>query len=116
MKDPYLLSDMELARQIGMRIRECRLDQNISQQKLAKAAEVSLSSVIRIEDGQIKSFDTFIRILRTLGLLEIVSTLLNRDSISPSEYYKLVKSAKQAKRKRAAKKLITENNKKESEW
>ena len=103
MENIYMLSDTDLIHRIGVKIRECRLKQNISQQNLAQTAGVSLSSVIRMEEGKIKSFDTFVRILRTLGKLEMFDTLISEEPISPNEYYQFVHSIKQSLRKRAAK-------------
>ena len=68
-----------------------------------------------MEDGEIKSFDSFLRILRILGKLEVLQQLANEEDMSPNEYFKLVNSAKNKQRKRASKRV---NNKPQevSEW
>lgn len=73
-----------------------------------------MSSVKKIENGEVGSFDTLLRILRTLGLLESISALFEEEQLSPSEYYEIVNKAKKQTRKRAAGKLKV--NKEESEW
>jgi len=104
MSDIYLLSDSDIKKEIGSKIRELRLKQNLSQSDLAKNAGLSLSSVIRTENGNIKSFDTFIQICRVIGRLEIFKTLVEKEPLSPIEYYKVVNSANKPKRIRATKK------------
>ena len=105
MDDIYILSDIQLQQKIGARIKAVRLKQNITQDSLADAACVSRSSVQKIENGEIKSFDSFLRVLRTLGMLDELYGLCKEEQLSPSEYYDLVNSVKNKKRKRAVGKI-----------
>lgn len=73
MDDIYALSDTQLSKRIGEKLKAIRLRRNITQQSLAEASSISLSSVKKVEIGEIGSFDTLLRILRTLGLLECAS-------------------------------------------
>ena len=114
MGDIYTLSDTQLGKRIGEKLKAIRLKRNITQQSLAEAASISLSSVKKVENGEIGSFDTLLRILRTLGMLESISQLFEEEHLSPSEYYEMVNKAKKQTRKRAVGKLKV--NKEESEW
>lgn len=114
MDDIYTLSDTQLSKRIGEKLKAIRLKRNITQQSLAEAASISLSSVKKVENGEIGSFDTLLRILRTLGMLESISQLFEEEHLSPSEYYEMVNEAKKQTRKRAVGKLKV--NKEESEW
>ena len=114
MDDIYTLSDTQLSKRIGEKLKVIRLKRNITQQSLAEAASISLSSVKKVENGEIGSFDTLLRILRTLGMLESISQLFEEEHLSPSEYYEMVTKAKKQTRKRAVGKLKV--NKEESEW
>ena len=114
MDDIYTLSDTQLSKRIGEKLKAIRLKRNITQQSLAEAASISLSSVKKVENGEIGSFDTLLRILRTLGMLESISQLFEEEHLSPSEYYEMVNKAKKQIRKRAVGKLKV--NKEESEW
>lgn len=98
-----MLSDAEITRRISEKLKELRLKQNISRQDLSVSSEVSVSSIARMEDGEIKSFESFLRILRTLGRIDVLLPLLEEEEISPNEYFKLVHSAKTRQRKRASK-------------
>ncbi len=114
MEDIYSLSDNEIEARVGGRIRETRLRQNITQAALASDSGVSLSSIKNIEAGVIKSFDPFIRVLRTLGLLDLIRELAEPAGMSPNEYYELVNSRKKHTRQRAyARKIKKEEG---TEW
>ena len=101
MEDIYILSDVQIQKKIGEKIKATRLKQNITQDSLAESASTSRSSVQKVESGEIKSFDTFLRILRTLGMLDELHHLCKEEELSPSEYYDLVNSIKKNRRKRA---------------
>ena len=115
MDNIYMLADMTILGRIGNHLRHARLKQNNTQKSLSEAANVSLSSIKKIEKGDIRSFDSLLRIMRTLGKLDVLQPLIEEDQLSPSEYYKMVQSSKTTLRKRAAGKLNS-NNKEESEW
>ena len=114
MKDFYALSDVQLVKRIGNKLKAVRLKRNITQQSLAEAASISLSSLKKIESGVIGTFDSLLRVLRTLGMLESIATLFEEDQMSPSEYYDMVNTSKKQTRKRAVGQIKTD--KEESEW
>ena len=114
MEDVYMLADEMILTKIGERLKAVRLKQNITQQRLAEDSGVSLSSVKKIENGEIRSFESLLRVLRTLGKLEVLQPLVEEEQLSPSEYYELVQKAGAHQRKRAAGK--THKDKEESTW
>ena len=101
MEDVYALSDVQIQTKIGEKIKATRLKQNITQESLAESALISRSSVQKVESGEIKSFNTFLRILRTLGMLDEIHHLCKEEELSPSDYHDLVNSIKKNRRKRA---------------
>ena len=101
MEDVYMLADEMIQRKIGERLRAVRLKQNITQQRLAEDSGVSLSSVKKIENGEIGSFESLLRVLRTLGKLEVLQPLVEEEQLSPSEYYEFVHKLHSLRRKRA---------------
>ncbi len=115
MEDIYRLADPIILSKIGERMKSSRLKQNITQQSLADAACVSLSTVKKIEKGEIRSFDSFLRLLRTLGMLDVLLPMVEEEQLSPSEYYKMVHEAKSHRRQRAAGTIHKPKNQ-ESEW
>lgn len=101
MNDINILTDAAIVTKIGDRLKSVRLKQNITQQSLAEAANVSLSTIKKIENGDIGSFDSFLRVLRTLGKLDVLQPLVDDEQLSPSEYYKFVYLQKRKQRLRA---------------
>ena len=101
MEDIFALSYVPIQTKIGEKTKATRLKQNITQESLAESALISRSSVQKVESGEMKSFDTFLRILRTLGMLDEIHHLCKEVELSPSDYYDLVNSIKKNRRKRA---------------
>ena len=110
-----MLADAAICQKIGGKLKQTRLKQNITQQSLAKAADISLSSIKKIENGEIGSFDSLLRVLRILGKLDVLQSLVEEEQLSPNEYYNLVHSAKAKTRQRAVGK-IDKVEKEDSEW
>lgn len=115
MDNIYMISDAVIQIRTGERLKQTRLKQNITQQRLAEEAGVSLSSVKKIEKGEIGSFDTLLRVLRILGLLDALQSLVDEPQLSPNEYYEMVHASKTKIRKRAAS-VLRKIEKEEPSW
>ncbi len=115
MDDIYTLTDGAILKRMGEKVKSCRLKQNITQQSLTKASEVPLSTLKRIESGEIGAFESLLRVMRVLGLLDSLQPLIEEEQLSPQEYYELVNSSQKKKRKRAMGQL-NYTHKEESEW
>ncbi len=117
-EDIYILSDGEIRRRIGQKIRHLRLRQDFTQMSLAEQAQVSLTTLKRIEKGDISYFDSLMRVLRILGELDVFSSLIREEEMSPNEYFEFVEASKKKQRKRASgnNKTNTQPNTEESEW
>ena len=111
----YILTDIELCNGIGVKMKTVRLKQNMSQEELADKSGVSISTIKRMEDGDVKTLESLIRILRKLGKLDIFIPLVEEEQLSPNEYYELTNKANKHKRKRASKGYKIENEE-ETEW
>lgn len=114
----YMLSDGEIRRRMGQKIRHMRLRQNFTQASLAEQAQVSLTTLKKIEKGDISYFDSLMRVLRVLGELDVFSTLIKEEEMSPNEYFEFVEAIKKKQRKRASgsNKAHPQPNTEESEW
>lgn len=106
----YMLSDAEITKRISAKLKEVRLKQNISRQDLADSTGVSVSSIARMEEGEIKTFDSFLRILRTLGKMDILLPLVEEEELSPSEYFNAVQEANKKIRKRASRSNVNKQD------
>ena len=114
----YILSDSEIEKRIGEKIRALRLRQNETQLRMAEESKLSLSTIKKIEKGDIASFDSFIRMLRITGKLDVLNPLIEDEGLSPTQYYELSVQAKKRERKRASKTKKSDSNNKsqESQW
>lgn len=114
----YMLPDSEIRRRLGQKIRHLRLRQDFTQESLAEQAQVSLTTLKRIEKGDISYFDSLMRVLRILGELDVFSPLIKEDEMSPNEYFEFVEASKKKQRKRASgnNKPNVQPNTEESEW
>ena len=111
--DIYALTDNMILSKMGETIRIQRLERNISQKELAISAGVSISSVAALERGESVSLKTLIPLLRTLGILHMLSDFFKEPEISPIAYAKYLDSQKTRKRASATK---NNNDKAESGW
>lgn len=111
------MPDGVITSKIGEYIKRHRLRQGFTQTVLADEAQVSYSTVRAIEGGRIGNFDSLLRVMRVLGVLDVFVPLTKDDELSPTEYLKLVGSLNGNRRKRGFRKDKRGNSKKEnSEW
>lgn len=104
------MSDRAISNTIGEFVRHHRLSQNKSQNEVAKAADISRSTLSLLERGETVTLATFLQVLRVLDLLYIIDSFKINEQISPIELAKLDRE----KRKRASAKKNTTKNK--SDW
>ena len=71
--------------EIGKNIKKTRIEGNLTQAQLAQNANVSLSTVVRLEAGHSVQLDSFIRILRVLKLLARLQYLFPEETVHPME-------------------------------
>ena len=100
------MSDKTLMVTIGNFIKSHRLNQNKPQDLVAQEAGISRSTLSLLERGEKVRMDSFIQVLRALGLLYIMDVFEVHEQISPIEYAKL----KKKQRKQASPKRKSNNN------
>lgn len=83
------LSDTVILQRLGGRIRDYRMRMEMTQGELAEKSGLSMGSVVRLERGDAVSVLLLISILRTLGVLENLETLLPELGISPIQMRKM---------------------------
>lgn len=82
-------TDEVVLAEIGERLRRTRLERNLSQVELADEAGVERKAVQRIEAGESVRLVSFVRVLRALGLLDVLDRLVPEPAPSPIELLKL---------------------------
>lgn len=104
------MSDTALSQQIGAFVKHQRLEQNKTQDMVAKAAGISRSTLSLLERGETVTLATFIQVLRVLDQLHVMNAFEIQQSISP------LALAKAEKKKRKRVRNINPNNIEESNW
>jgi transcriptional regulator with XRE-family HTH domain len=79
------MTESAILAQMGERLRQERLNQNLTQATLAKMSGTARIVVQRAEGGKGCSLRSFIRLMRTLGKLDQISSLLPEPGVSPLE-------------------------------
>ena len=79
------LTDPEILTELGRRLRRYRLQQNVTQADLARAAGVGTRTIRNVESGGDVQFLTVVRVLRALGRLDALDAFLPAPGISPME-------------------------------
>ena len=78
-------TDEAILAELGARLSSMRLSRNLTQAQLAKDAGVSKRTVERMEAGESAQLTSFIRILRTLGLLGGLDSFLPPPQPTPMQ-------------------------------
>lgn len=104
------MSDTALSQQIGAFVKHQRMEQNKTQDMVAKAAGISRSTLSLLERGETVTLATFIQVLRVLDQLHVMNAFEIQQSISP------LALAKAEKKKRKRVRNINPNNIEESNW
>jgi transcriptional regulator with XRE-family HTH domain len=106
-------SDKVLLEKIGAFIKHHRLQQNKTQDQLAREAGIARSTLSLFEKGENTGTLVFIQLLRALKLLHMLHDFQIRQQLSPLQLAKL----EQSKRIRASKSDTDKKKpKKESSW
>ncbi|WP_430972720.1 helix-turn-helix domain-containing protein [Sunxiuqinia rutila] len=95
----YELTERQIIKEIGKRLKEFRLHQNITQKRLGEMIGKGPDEISKIESGKPVTMTTFLRVLRALNKLEYVDKILEPPKISPLKLREL----ELQKRKRASK-------------
>jgi len=104
------LSDEQVSQELTKRVRQRRLNLNMTQEELANNAGVHVQTIKNFESGSNAKLITLIQILRVLKDLDALDKFLPDPGISPIELLKL-----KGKERERASGGETDKNKK-SEW
>lgn len=93
-------NDSAILKELGKRMRNQRLSVNMTQQRLADLAGMSVLTVSRFERGEDIRLGVLIRLLRALGMQGNLELLIPEEERRPSSYLNEPKGRKRASRKR----------------
>ena len=104
------MSDNALVKKIGEFVRFHRLEQNKSQEELARAAGISRSTLSLLENGETVTLATLIQVLRVLDQLQVMDVFVVHENTSPLALAKI----EQGKRLRVVRR--NSGNQEKSDW
>ena len=98
------LTTPEVVHTLGVRLREQRLAQSLTQRELAQMAGLSLGALRKLETDGRCSLETLVRVAQALGLLEALDDLfvVKRQSIAQMEQIDVFSRRQRAPRKKAS--------------
>lgn len=99
---------------IGERIKQYRLNQNLSQEALANLAGLSRNAIVNAEKGG-SGLDTYIAIMKALGCIDVFEAAFPEESVSPVQMVERNKRKRQRAYTREKSK-DSGNNTKELDW
>lgn len=105
MKNWIFLTEQEIINEIGMRLKQIRLQHNLTQSQLSEEVGLSVSTISLIEQGKPTSIDSIIRILIRLNRIKDLESVF-RVTEDLELKMKFEKAKLKSVRKRASKKLI----------
>ncbi|MCL2890445.1 MAG: helix-turn-helix domain-containing protein [Methanomassiliicoccaceae archaeon] len=87
--NPYFISDTEIIRRIGKKIRTIRLNSGVTRDELQRITGIHKKTIGDLESGKNVTMGTFIAILRGLNIFDLLDELLRKEPISPVMMAKL---------------------------
>jgi len=93
------MTDLEITREIGRRLRAYRLRQNVGTVELAARAGLNRNTVVNAEAGANPRIATVVKILRALGALDSIDAFLPPPALSPLQLLKTAGKPRQRARR-----------------
>lgn len=97
---------------IGQRVKQYRLNQDLTQDDVANLADVSLNAVKSAERGK-STLPTYVAILTALGHIDNLLAAFPDEGVSPVQ---LLKSSTKQKKRASGKTRVTPSDNKELDW
>ena len=104
MQSISLMRPSEVVHELGTRLQQQRLRQNLTQAELAQRVGISVPTVSNLENGKNTSLETFIAVVFALGLQQELQELFSRRTMTIAE---LEQMYAEPKRQRASSKIVT---------
>jgi transcriptional regulator with XRE-family HTH domain len=98
----YSVSDKAIVEELARRIKQKRLNLNMTQEELSDKAGLHVQTIKKIEAGSSATVQTLVQLLRAFNDLEFLDKFMPDPGVSPIELLKL----KGKKRERASSKKI----------
>ena len=102
----YLIDDYEILQDIARKIKKKRISLNYSQAYIAKKTGLSMHTISNVETGKAYTMDSFIKVMRILGMIDNLDKVVSDVVIDPE-------TVKKQKTRQRVKEKADSNN---TEW
>ena len=85
----YSMSDGAVLHNLGLQLKQMRLNKNITQAKLAELSGLSRITINEMENKGFAAISSFVKVLRALDKLELLNHFLEYAQTSPLQIAKL---------------------------
>lgn len=103
------MADPAIVCEIGDNLKQMRLNQNLSQARLAELSGLSRITISRMEGGRAATILTIVQVLRALDRLDILNAFQEDAQVSPLQLLRMKKNQRQrASHPRKAPRFITD--------
>lgn len=92
------VSTADWERDLGSQVRRARLEADITQEELARQANVSLGAVKKMERGDGSTLKTLVRVVRALGREQWLTQLAPEPELGPFDLLRLREGKREPKR------------------
>ncbi len=83
-------------KEMGKRLRTFRINLPMTQEELAHESDLSLRTIQRMEKGESVQTESLIRVLRTMGILANMESLIPAEEARPSDLFSMGKKRQRA--------------------
>lgn len=104
MQSISLMRPSEVVHELGTRLQQQRLRQNLTQAELAQRVGISVPTVSNLENGKNTSLETFVAVVFALGLQQELQELFSKRTMTIAQLEQLYA---EPKRQRASSKIVT---------
>lgn len=94
------MNDEEILKQIGVKLKELRVERNMKQKELSERSGLSMFSISQIETGHNTSILSLVQILKALDRMDMLEPFLKAKEVDPELLAKFIQSQQQPVRKR----------------
>lgn len=98
-----LIDDYEILKDIARKIKKKRISLNISQEYLSQKTGLSIHTISNIETGKSYTMDSFIKVMRVLGMIDNLDKVVSDVVVDPD-------TVKDKKQKQRVKQKVEKNN------
>lgn len=86
------MSDEEILKKIGAKLKEIRLEANMKQRELSEKSGLSMFSISQIETGHNTSILSLIQVLKVLDRMDMLEPFLKEKEVDPELLAQFIKS------------------------